>query len=286
MNFGAPKETTQTTRVELSPEQKQLLSLAMPGVKQYAATVPQRYQGNTVAGFDPAQMAGQERALAGSQAQDTLAGNAAGTSNFYLGGDIWNPGSNQNLQGAINAATRPLTEAYTENVLPGIGLDAESTGNFGGSRHGVAEGIASRGYLNAVGDTSSKIAQNEYETNLNAQLKALGLLPQTQAAQTAGAITESGVGDVRQGLSQAQLDAAIGGFNYDQLAPFLQSKDIIGLLGALPGGSTTATASGPTTGPLQALGGAAAGASLGSAILPGVGTGVGAGLGALLSLFS
>jgi hypothetical protein len=102
------------------------------------------------------------------------------------------------------------------------------------------------------------------------------------AVQTAGDITTSNVGDVRQGMSQALLNQDVSNFNYDQLAPFLQSKEIMSLLTGLPGGSTTSTASGPQKNPLTgALGGAAAGASLGSMFGP-VGAGVGAG-GALLS---
>ena len=46
------------------------MDLAIPGVKQFAATVPQRYPGTTVAPFTDAQTAGQNMALsaAGDQA--------------------------------------------------------------------------------------------------------------------------------------------------------------------------------------------------------------------------
>jgi len=52
MSSGSQPQT-QTTTQELSPEQRQLMNLAMPGVTQFAASVPQRYQGTTIAGFDP-----------------------------------------------------------------------------------------------------------------------------------------------------------------------------------------------------------------------------------------
>jgi hypothetical protein len=166
--------------------------------------------------------------------------------------------------------------------LPGIRSEFGG-GNYGSSRQGIAEGLAAGRTAQAAGDTASKLAQNEYESNLNATLKAYGLLPTVQGAQTAGALTTSGVGDVQQAHNQALLNQQVGNFNYDQYAPFLQSQDIISLLTGLPGGTTTTTANNPSSaGPMQALGGAAAGATLGSALFPGVGTALGAGAGALL----
>ena len=42
---GQPQQQSQTTTYQLSPEQRQLMDLAMPGVTQFAAKVPERYQG-------------------------------------------------------------------------------------------------------------------------------------------------------------------------------------------------------------------------------------------------
>ena len=113
-------------------------------------------------------------------------------------------------------------------------------------RRGIASGRAS----DAIGDATSKLVSSAYDTNVNAQLKALGLLPSTQAAQTTGDLTTSNVGDVRQSMAQSLLGQDVSNFNYDQLAPFLQSKDIMSLLTGLPGGSTTTTGTAPATNPL------------------------------------
>lgn len=283
MGGSSNQQPTQSTTYQLSPEQRDLLNLAMPGVRQFAASVPQRYQGSTVAGFDPSQVQGQNEVLGAAGTQGDLARSGAAANKFFTSGSIWDPASNPNLQGAIDAATRPITQNLNENILPGIRADAVTSGNFGGSRQGVAEGIAARGASQAIGDTASKLVQNEYDTNVNAQLKALGLLPTVQGAQTAEGTTTSGVGDVRQAMNQAQLNQNVGNFNFDQYAPFLQSKDIVSLLQGLPGGTTVSTGNTPQANPwTQALGGAAAGASLGTAIMPGIGTGVGAAGGALL----
>lgn len=274
---------TQTTTQVLSPEQQQLMGLAMPGVTQFAAKVPQRYQGSTIAGFDPSQVAGQEGALGSAGVQTSLARGGADTSNYWMSPDALDITKNPGLAGNIEAATRPIEQQLTESTLPAIRDSAEKSGNFGSSRQGIAEGLASGRASQAIGDATSGLVSKAYDTNVNAQLKALGLLPSTVGTQTTGDLTTSNVGDVRQGMSQALLGQDVSNFNYDQLAPYLQSKDIMSLLTGLPGGTTQTTSSGPQKNPLtSALGGAAAGASLGSMFGP-VGTAGGAGLGTLLS---
>lgn len=279
---GSSDPQTQTTQQILSPEQRQLMNLAMPGVTQFAAKVPERYQGSTIAGFDPSQVAGQEGALQSAETQTALARGGAGTTLDWLNPNALDITKQPGLQGNIEAATRPITQALTEQALPAIRGSAEQTGNFGSSRQGIAEGLASGRASQAIGDATSGIVSKAYGTNVDAQLKALGLLPQTAGAQTTGDYTTSGVGDVRQGMTQAQLGEQVGNFNYDQLAPFLQSKDIMSLLSGMPGGATQTTASVPQKNPLTAsLGGGVSGALAGSTFGP-AGTAIGGGLGALL----
>jgi len=283
MSFGNPEPTTQTTTHELSPEQRQLMQLAMPGVTQFAASVPQRYQGgSTIAGFDPSQVAAQEGMLGTAGVQTGLAREGAGTTTNWLGANALDVTNNPAVQGAISSATRPIQEQLLRQGLPAIRSGAESTGNYGSTRQGVAEGLAYGEAAKAMGDVGSKIALGAYNTNVDAQLKALGLLPQTTGVQTAGNLTTGQVGDVRQAMSQQKLDELVGNFNYDQYAPYLQSKDIMSLLTGLPGGSSTTVASGPQKSPLtSSVGGALSGAAAGSTFGP-AGTAIGGGLGAIL----
>lgn len=277
------EQPKQETKYELSPEQRELMNLAMPGLREFSASVPQRYQGSTVAGFTPEQTSGQQMALGAAPAQNAAAAGAARTHDFYTSDNIWDPKSNPNLQGAIDAAVRPVYTNLTEKALPAIRSGAISGGNFGSNRQGVAESQAIRDAGTIAADTSAKIAQGQYQTNVDAQMKAIGLTPTVQGAQTVGATTTSGVGDVRQAMDQALLNQNVNNFNWQQYAPFLQSKEILSLLQGMPGGTTVSTGNSPAPNQaMQALGGAAAGASLGTAIMPGIGTGVGAGAGALL----
>ena len=283
MSMGSSQPQTQTTQVVLSPEQREMMNLALPGIRDFAASVPQRYQGSTIAPFNANQTAGQQGALTSAGVQEGLARGAAGTSNYWLDPNALDVRNNPGLQGNIDAATRPIMQTLTEQALPAIRANAERTGNFGSSRQGIAEGLAMGRASQAIGDATSNLVAKAYDTNVDAQMKAMGLLPQTQGAQVAGNLTQSAVGDTQQGMSQALLNEQVGNFNYDQLAPFLQSKEIMSLLAGMPGGGTTTTASTPQANPLtSALGGAAAGASLGSFLGP-MGTAGGAGIGALLS---
>lgn len=283
MGNSDPQPTTTTTQQILTPEQNELISLSMPGFRQFAASPPKRYAGDTVAGFDPSQVAGQEQALTSAGQQDQLARAGADASKFRLT-DALKVESNPYIGGYMDAATRPITQALTEQQLPSIRGSAVSTGNFGSSRQGIAEGLASGRASQAIGDTTSRIASDAYGKGLDAQGQALGLLPQTQQAQTAGAATTSGVGDVRQAMQQALINEKVTGYNYDQMLPFLVSQELAGVAGGLPGGGaiSTGTQSQGPSGASRALGGAASGAALGSAFMPGVGTAVGAGLGGLV----
>jgi hypothetical protein len=284
MTGGTPPPQTQTTTQVLSPEQRQLMQLAMPGVTKFAASVPERYQGgSTIAPFDPSQVAAQEGMLDTAGTQTALARQGAGTTTNWLGPNALDVTNNPAVQGAISSATRPIQEQLLRVGLPAIRAGAEQTGNTGASRQGIAEGLAYGEAAKAMGDVGSKIALGAYNTNVDAQLKALGLLPQTTGVQTTGNLTTGQVGDVRQAMSQAQLDELVSNFNYDQYAPYLQSKDIMSLLTGLPGGSTQTVASGPQKGsPItSSVGGALSGAAAGSTFGP-VGTLAGGGIGALL----
>lgn len=279
------EQPTQTTTQVLSPEQRQLLDITMPTIQKYAATVPQRYQGETVAGFTPEQTAGQNMALGSVPSINEVGANAAKANNFYTSGNIWDPAANPNLQGAIDAAVRPVYTNLTERALPAIRSGSIQSGNFGGSRQGIAEGAAIRDAGTIAADTAAKIAQDQYSTNVNAQQRAIAMAPTVQGVQTTGATVTSGVGDVRQAMDQARLNAAQNAFNFDQYAPFMNARDILGIMQGLPGGSTVSTGNNPSTNPIMSsLGGAATGAALGSAFMPGIGTGVGALGGALLPL--
>ena len=279
---GDPKPSVVTNKFEMSPEQRQLYGYAQPYVSQFAANPPQLYPGSGVAGFDPQQELAQQLALLGAGQQGNLVGQGADASSFLLG-DVLYPESNPALRRTIDAATRPVYENLTENVLPAVRSGAETAGQFGGSKEQIAEGIASREAGRTAGDIGAKISTDAYGKGLDAMTRALGLLPQTAQAINIPASTVGAVGDVRQNLNQAQLTEQVQRWLYEQNLPLEMAQSIIGLISGIPGGTTTATGQAPGASGLQkGLGGASTGAALGNLLLPGVGALPGAALGSLI----
>ena len=274
--------TTQTTRVDLAPQQQELLNLALPSLREFAANPPRLPEGSTISPFDPLQQQGQEMALASVPQQGSVVRAAADTSNSILNPGFLIPDSNPALRATIDASTRPIIQNLLEQALPIIRGGAVTTGNFGSSRQGIAEGLATGRAAQAVGDTSAKVATTGYGQGLDAQLKALSLAPTTAGALSIPAATTSAVGDVRQNMAQRLLDEITSRFSYQELLPLLMGKELVGVTGAIPGAGATTTASVAKPNPVGAsLGGALGGAAAGSAFGP-IGTAGGAIIGGLL----
>lgn len=346
--LGNTQKNEVTTKSNLTGFQKSLRKATRPFVKQYLKKVTptgvQLPKKPLVQPTNPLQTQGQQQALATVGAQNALGADAAAATSGLLGADptqagrsmveTWQdpnaattdfllnkvlyPGTNPALQGAIDAAVRPITQNLTESQLPAVRSGAYTTGNFGSSRQGIAEGLASGRASQAIGDTAAGVANQGYQAglgalssaygnilnastsaygtkqnalsdlysnNVNAKLNALGLTPQVQGSQLSGALTTSGVGDVQQAQAQRQRDEAVYRKLYAQMAPLQSAESLLALAGAVPGGSTTVTGATPGTSPVQGILG---GASLGAALLPGLGPlGVlgGAAAGGAASLF-
>lgn len=284
---GGTQQVSQTTTQNLSPQQQEIMGLVMPGLRDFAANPPKFPSGPLTAGFDPSQTAGQNQALDAAGGQTALGQAGAAATQRNLSSDFLNPSSNPAVQDWMKAADQPIQQNLTDSTLPALRSEFAQGGMYGSSRQGIAEGIASRGASQATGATNANIANEGYKTNVDAMMKSLGLLPQTQDALTRGAVTTSGVGDVRQAMAQGGIDEATQRQLYNQFQPLLTANDLASIGSGLPGGGATTVATGPKSGGLSGtLGNALGGFSLGSALFPGAGPvagGVGAGLAALLS---
>lgn len=283
---GGSQDVTQTSTFQLSPEQRELFNLALPAFFNFAQNPPGAFPGQMVAGFDPTQLAGQQSIINAAQGGATdVASAALAASQFFLGPGL-DPQTNPFLQSAIEAATRPITENLTRSALPNIRGEAITSGQFGGSRQGIAEGLATSGASQAIGDVAGTLSSQGFQTALEAGTRALGLAPATAALQFLPGGALSAVGAERQSQEQAGINAEMQRYMQEQLLPFLSAKEIMSLAFGFPGGTavSTGTTTGGGIGGIQgALGGGGIGGFLGSLFgFPGVG----AGLGALLGLFS
>lgn len=286
--------STQTVTQQLAPEQQQLLDLVIPAATQFAQNPPSLFPGSAIA-----PQSGLEQQAAGQVVQQArtavpgIADSAAQGSNFLTSGAALFPSSNPALAETIAGATRPIFQGLTERILPNIRGEAQTAGQFGGSRQGIAEGIASRGALDAAGSTAARISNEAFQNALKAQVGALATAPQTAALQFAGPDAIGGVGAQERLFEQAFLSEEANRFITEQMLPFLAAQQVAQLAFGIPGGSSTSTITpigggggGGGGSARSAIGGTLSGAAVGGAIGGPWGAAAGGIIGALGGLFS
>lgn len=194
--------------------------------------------------------------------------NAGATGAAALGGDpaatakLWNPYQSQVLDSIQNQFSTLAGRARNA-----VGSNATMAGAYGGTRHGVAEGVAIGELGRTAQEQLANTASSGYDTMMNRAYM--------------GANLGFGAAGQLSGLGQYMTQYA------DQNNPAMRRLGLLtGAMGAMgPGGQTTTT-----TEPINrnraagALGGATTGAEIGSHFGP-WGTGIGAGLGGLIGMF-
>lgn len=131
-----------------------------------------------------------------------------------LNPDILNASSNPYLQSYMDAAIRPLSEQHANVVMPGIAGSAISAGGYGGSRQGIAEGLAAQGLSRSTGDVTAKIGSEGYGQGLQAMLGGLGAA-NTQQGQNLQA--QLGSNQLAQSMFGTGIQGLLGG-QQNQLA--------------------------------------------------------------------
>lgn len=203
-------------------------------------------------------------------------------------GDFLHPESNPYLQGNIEAAIRPVQDAYTRQILPGISSAAQQQGAYGGSRHGVAQGVAAGDFARNAGDISAQLVAQNYGQERMLQQNAPQLLAQ---GLQLGALPQDLLGEAgaqQQQWDQAALNEAYQRWQMEQQAPWSPLERYAAFIQAgSPGSSVSFSPGGGGIG--QALGqglqGGIGGALLGGlgaqylGYSPAIGAGIGGGLG-------
>lgn len=141
------------------------------------------------------------------------------------GGSMLN--SNPYQQQMMQAATRPLEQAYSEQVLPGISSLYSKSGRLGSGSMERALGTATEQYGRALGDVTSNLAGSQYQQERALQQQALGQYAGVSAqdiqTRLAGA---TGLQAAQQAQLGTQLQAAqgIGTVQSTDLARQLQAS--------------------------------------------------------------
>lgn len=213
---GTTRTNTSTSYPDF--QQPYVGNLLSEAQRLYNTGGPQQYQGSTVAGFNPLETQGQQSVVDATAGLKTNAQNAQGYSNFLLG-DGLNPESNPYFQSSLNAAIRPIKDNLLQSILPSIRNQSTLAGTYGGSRQGIAEGLAAQGAINKAGDITSQMSSAEYNNAANRGQQAMSFLPTLNSLLTQPGQVLSGVGETQRGMSQAQLNDLISKWNYDQNLP-------------------------------------------------------------------
>jgi len=226
----------------------------------YDAGPQSYYPDQTYAGFDPLQTQGQDMALnfATGGMQDA-ATSALGANQLMTSGDLLYANSNPYLQQNISDANQLIARNFNENVMPAIGQGAQNTGQYGSSRHGIAQGIAARGVGEAMQRNTNQMMNQAYNTGLQAMATGVGQTPTALKSGLAPSQVYQDIGAQNQALSQLGINDAVNAYNFNQQAPWTNLQNYQGALTGNylgSGGSSTVPVTGSN--PFMAgLGGAA-----------------------------
>jgi hypothetical protein len=193
----------------------------------------------------------------------------------------------QDYKDYVSSITRPITEAVTEDIIPGIQSGFSMAGRYGSGAMGDITAKATGKAATAIGDVTSRIAQQERQNQFSAVTALPGFLSNLSGV-TAGALAPSGilagVGAQREGISGQPLQEAIRRFEYGENLPANQLAAYLSSIYGSPLGNITQPQEAQRNQLGQVLGGGILGSQLGS-LFGGAGgfTGgqIGAGLGAL-----
>lgn len=253
-----PVQVSQTTQTKLGPEQEELFRLAFPSLRQWAQTPLRQFSGSGIAGFTPDELQAQGlyRDAAGGTLTD-LARRAAATNQQLMDPDFM-LGDNVHLQNMRKNISDVTTQDFLERVLPSVrtgNIQAGGMYSGGATKAGQAEGLATARTGEGLSRQLSELMFNAYSRGLSGMGEAINRNPSVMAQQLMPGDVLAAVGGQNRALEQAKLDEQIRNFYTGQMLPFMQSSELIRLLSAMPGASTTSTATGalPQANPLMQL---------------------------------
>ena len=190
--------------------------------------------------------------------------------------------ANPYQQAMMEAATRPLTQQFSQAVLPGISSLYSKSGRLGSGSMERALGTATEAYGRSLGDITANIAGTQYQQERGLQQQAqlaqsqlAGLAPQFYSQQFLPSQTLAQVGAQQEAIAAQPLQEQLARYQFGQQLPYQQLQGYLSSVYGTPLGSYgTQTTNAPTYQNRSAgvLGGAIAGGLGGYALgqIPGV----------------
>jgi hypothetical protein len=182
-----------------------------------------------------------------------LKGLESTASGSFLGGATFKnaAGEDVNYRDAlISAATRPLTQQFTEEVMPGIQSTFSRAGRLGSGAQGAVTGRATEGFTRALGDVTSRIAAEDYARERGFQeaatrdvISGAGNLGNVFSSFLAPSSVLADVGARREAIAGQPLAESMRRFEYTQNLPQDQfAKYMASIYGSPLGAASAAPA--------------------------------------------
>lgn len=215
--MGSKKSKTEkssNTSLRANPEYERDIRATIDRANDAFNQSPVKYDGSLVAGFNDTQ----------NQAHQNLLGQAgglnAGANELRELGTATARGDFLDFNSSpIGEYTQQLSDIqrrnFDENQARNLDLNAIQSGAYGGSRHGLAEGVAERGFQEALTSQQAQIALQNYLQERGYQQNAGQLLGQANALSLAPGQLQASIGEQQQRQSQQELLGDYQLFNDD-----------------------------------------------------------------------
>lgn len=285
---GRPSTKTESTQTS-TPYQQGYYDKLLQGAEAWrqGGGFDKNYGGskdfNPVAGLTPEQQAGLKGSYQTGQNLQNLYSDQGGSSlGRYFG--AYDP-SKTGLADAINASNNQMDWNYNTQVAPGIRQGATDAGQYGSSRHGVAEGIAQSQLSQQKQNAASQLAFQDQQAYNQNQLNVLNNLSSITKGLNSGNGLQFDAGQLQQTQNQNQINGQLQKWAYEnnvRLNDLLAYQQLIsGDMGGTVTGKSKTTGSSGGSGALGSIAtiggatvggffggpaGAAAGASVGGAV--------------------
>lgn len=264
---GSQKSTTTSTS---TPYQQDQYDKLLSGADNWMSGggFDKNYGGS--AGYDPVANLTPEQQAAlqgsyntGSNLQSMYDSLGASSISNFLG--AYDP-SKTGLNSAINAANNRLDWNYNTSVAPNVRQGATNAGQFGSTRHGIAEGIALSNLSQQKTDAAANLAYQDQQAYNQNQLNALNSLSTITRGLNSGYGLQYDTGQIQQQQNQSEINGELQRWAYENNVSLNDLLAYQQLVSGNMGGTEVSTtkSSGGSSGGLGALG------TLGGALIGGL----------------
>lgn len=162
--------------------------------------------------------------------------------------------ANPYQQAMMEAATRPLTQQFSQAVLPGISSLYSRSGRLGSGSMERALGTATEAYGRSLGDITANIAGSQYQQERGlqqqaqlAQAQLAGAAPSFYGQQFLPSQTLAQVGAQQEAIAAQPLQEQLARYQFGQQLPYQQLQGYLSSVYGTPLGSYgTQTTNAPT----------------------------------------